>query len=110
MSVSEAGSGTPWRSEISVISCSTGPSWMSWIEEPWYFAIELADLSLERIDVQIAAVDRAGHHQRDVGEEPDVVLPEGHQQQHHLLAELGADLARHPEVQGSRACPPRAAT
>ena len=58
-----------------------------------------ADLLAERVDVQVAPIDRAGQHQRDVGEEPDVLLPERHQQQHHLLAHLGADLADHAEVQ-----------
>ena len=72
---------------------------MSWIEAPWYFADQRADLFLEGLDVEVAAIDRAGHHQRDVGEEADVVLPERHQQQHHRLAQLRADLAGHPEVE-----------
>ena len=58
-----------------------------------------ADLALERVDVEVAAVDRARQHERDVGEEPDVLLPEGHQQQHHVLAHLGVDLAGHAEIQ-----------
>ena len=46
MSVSDAGSGTPWRSEISVISCSTGPSWMSLSDAVRYFAISAPISSL----------------------------------------------------------------
>ncbi len=106
VSVSDAGSGTPWRSEISVISCRIGPELDVRQRRAAVLRHQLADLRLERVDVEVGAVDRAGEHQRDVGEERHVLLPERHQQQHQLLAHLGADLADHAEVEEVRALPP----
>ena len=60
---------------------------------------QLADVLLERRQIEVAPVDRAGEHQRHVGKEPDVLLPERHQDQHQVLAEVRPHFAHHPEVQ-----------
>ena len=60
---------------------------------------DLTDLLLELRQVDVGPLVLAGEHQRHVGEERDVLLPEGQQQQHQVLADLRPDLADHPEVQ-----------
>ena len=54
VSVSEAGSGTSYRSAISVISWSTGPSWISFSDDAAVAGHQRAELLLERLDVQVA--------------------------------------------------------
>ena len=60
---------------------------------------EVPQLLLERRQVDVAALILAGQHQHDVAKERDVLLPEGHQQEHQELPDLRSELPDHAEVQ-----------
>jgi hypothetical protein len=62
------------------------------------FRHELAELGLEPGNVQVAAVNRIGQNQRDVGQEPRVFLPKRHQKEHQMFAKIGTHVPDHSEI------------
>src|ERR671934_29793 len=59
---------------------------------------QLPDLVAERVEIELLGQLR-GEHEQDLGQERDVFLPEGEQEQQHALADVGYHLADHPEVE-----------
>jgi hypothetical protein len=60
---------------------------------------DMGDLGLKLGNIKIVASAGTGHHERDIGEESRIFLPQGHQQKDQLLAEFSPYRSGHPKVE-----------
>ena len=93
------GRGTPWRTEIAV-------SWLSSSTRLDLLERATADLGDHRrdvvavvLDVDLGGVRDPAQIERDVGEQVDVALREGEQDEEQLAARLGVEAADHAQVE-----------
>src|ERR671937_829745 len=59
---------------------------------------QLPDLVAKRVEIELLGQLR-GEHEQDLGQERDVFLPEGEQEQQHALSDVVRYLPDHPEVE-----------
>lgn len=63
------------------------------------FRHDFPDLALKPRYIQITAVKRARHYQRDIAEKNNVFFPQRHQQQQEMFAHIGINGTDHPEIE-----------